>query len=293
MISVILPVFNEARYIARMLESLAEQSVSNWEAVVVDDGSTDDTVDVVARCASNDSRIRLIEPGSKLGKVRAFNRAFAESRGTLICHVGGDDVLPREGLERRVSSLAGSPPLAVSFGKLQFIDSTGTSMGKPIPRGPYGSQSSPGATYTRALAELLFPIPEALPSEDIWLGNGSRACAHDVRHIDEVVTLYRRHQDNSNPRHRPFDVMTEAIARRMEAYELLIASDLPLSEGARVEFQNRTETEHLRRDGKTLTLLAQRRTAPVDRLALASMSRPSLWRVRQRLGPMASGWRRR
>lgn len=293
MISVILPVYNEARYIARMLESLTQQSIDSWEAVVVDDGSTDNTVDIVAGWAAADSRIRLIDPQTKLGKVKAFNRAFAESSGDLICHVGGDDVLPRHGLEHRVRSLVGAPDRAVSFGKLQFIDPAGRSVGRPIPRGSHGSQSSPGATYTRSLADLLFPIPEALPSEDIWLGNGARACSQEVRHVDEVVTLYRRHHENSNPRHRPFDVMNEAIARRMGAYELLMSSALPLPTAARAEFENRVETERLRYQGRTMALLAHRGTAAIDRLALASMSRSSLWRMRQRLGPMASGWRRR
>lgn len=293
MISVILPVYNEAEYIGHFLESLARQSISDWEVVVVDDGSTDNTIDIVAAWSRNDSRIRVIDPKTKLGKVEAFNRAFAASSGDFICHIGGDDVLPRRGLEHRVHSLLRSPARAVSFGKLQFIDSAGTVTGKPIPRGAFGSQSSPGATYTRPLADLIFPIPSSLPSEDIWLGNAARACSETTYHINKTITLYRRHSLNSNPRHQSFDKMNQAISERMDAYNLLLASELPIPPEFRTEFLRRIQTETFRSNGMTRPILTQAGTTIVDRLANASMSNPHLWRLRQTLGAAASGWRGR
>lgn len=292
-ISLLLPVYNEARYISHLFESLLVQTRPDWEVIVVNDGSTDETVTIAQDYADRDSRIRLIDPGGKPGKVAAFNIAFQESRGDLVCHVGGDDILPPDGLELRIDSLTGARRRSLSLGKLQFIDESGTRFGRPIPRGPSGSQSSPGATYTRTLAELIFPVPLTLPSEDIWLGNAARACSAETRHIQRVVTLYRRHQMNSNPRNKPFDEMSESIARRMRAYQLLLESDLPIPPEYRQLFEHRVTTESLRAAGRTTKLLTHTPTRIIDRLALASMSRSTLWTIRQRAGYAASGWRGR
>src|SRR5699024_977654 len=105
MLSIVLPVHNEAKHLSSLFQCLIDQTASDWEAVVVDDGSTDETATIARAWANEDARIRFINPQRKIGKVSAFNLAFRESRGDQVCHIGGDDLIPPDGLEIRINSL--------------------------------------------------------------------------------------------------------------------------------------------------------------------------------------------
>lgn len=290
-VSVIAPVYNEQLYLSQMLESLVQQDHRDWEILLVDDGSTDDTARIIEEWSARDPRIKTVSLGEKLGKVAAFNRAFEAATGDLICHVGGDDTLPRNSLSERVRALNGAPELSVALGKLQVVDAENQPVGSPIPRGANGSQSSPGATYSRKLADLIFPVPTVLPSEDIWLGNAAVACSKKVIHMRSAVINYRIHPNNSNPRHKPFKAMSRAMSERLEAYHLLLNSSLPIGVESRRKFQMFATAEQLRYEGATLRIVSLRGLPLVDRVAIASMSNPVLWTVRQHLGVLATGWR--
>jgi glycosyltransferase involved in cell wall biosynthesis len=98
--SVIICAYNYARFLPRCLESALSQSRPADEIIVVDDGSTDETAEVVKRF----SQVRYIRQ-ENAGKAAAFNRGFRESQGDLICHLDADDYwLPRK-LERVTDAL--------------------------------------------------------------------------------------------------------------------------------------------------------------------------------------------
>lgn len=294
LVSVLIPARNEEDYLSEMLASLAAQSYPHWEAILVDDGSIDQTPNIMRDWASRDDRFRIASVGTRLGKVLAFNLAFRCSRGSIICHVGGDDLMPTDSLEARRLAFKGTLGRTVVLGKLQVIDSNGRSLGQAIPRGTKGSQSGPGSAFSRRLADEIFPVPVELPSEDIWLGYAAVGCASEVIHIREIVTKYRVHSENSNPRSKPFNDMTESIHRRMAALQLLLdAPHLPLRHSSRSYLQERCKAEAFRYNGQVLRILGMRHLPLADRLAIATMSQPLLWALRQRLGHVLSGWRKR
>lgn len=293
MISILTPAFNEERHLEGMLKSVCAQSCPDWELLLVDDGSQDRTAKIIEEWAAKDQRIKIVSLGVKLGKVPAFNLLFSEASGDLICHVGADDLLPEDSLDVRRQELAESSGSAVLLGKFQMIDSDGEMCSGIMPRGANGSQSSPGATYNRELADIIFPIPEELPSEDIWLGNAAVGCANQIIHTGNVIIHYRVHGGNSNPRAKTFEKMSDAINARMEALRLLSDSDLPIREQYRDDLSNRYQLESLRRSGDLRKVLTHRPSKLVDRVAIASMASPTLWRMRQHLGVLATGWRGR
>ncbi|GAA8846857.1 hypothetical protein DUHN55_21480 [Helicobacter pylori] len=292
-VSIVTPAYNEELFLPTMLESLLVQTHTDWELLLVDDGSTDGTASIIEEWATKEPRIKAVSLRQRLGKVAAFNVAYAASTGDLICHVGADDVLPSDSLSRRVKALGNTPQLSVVLGKLQMMDSEGAVISRPFPRGPRGSQSSAGATYTRALADLLFPIPESLPSEDIWLGNGAVGIAHSVRHVADTVYLYRIHGANSNPRHKNFEQMSQAMHSRSRAVSLLAASALPLHSSSRADLLAREKVEEHRYQREYLRILTAPRISVVDKIATLSMSHPFLWTLRQKAGVAATGWRGR
>lgn len=292
-ISIITPVFNEEDHLDDFFASIRKQDVDSWEVVVVDDGSTDATLEIAHLASVNEPRIRVVSPGRKLGKVAAFNRAFEASSGQRVCHVGGDDTIPPGSLRERIEALPNPSTSAVAFGKIRFMTADGTPYGSPIPRGPYGSRSSGGATYTRALADQIFPIPEVLPAEDTWLGTAASGLSNDVVHVGTTLLHYRQHSNNSHFRSRPFSWMSEALHAREHACRLLLASDLPFGPEFISTLRTRVAMEEDRYEGRTWQILRRHDSPIPDRLGTAAMSHPALWRVRQLLGSAASGWRGR
>lgn len=293
MISVIAPVFNEERHLPQMLQSLIDQTYPDWELLILDDGSQDATPEIIEEWASTDKRIKPISLRTKFGKVAAFNATFKSSSGRYICHVGGDDVLPDNSLEVRVRALNEAPLMSVLLGKLRIVNDSGQTISHLVPRGRNGSQSSPGATYSRELADIIFPVPYQLPSEDIWLGNAAVGCAESILHTPHAVVNYRFHSGNSNPRYQKFDAVTESIHDRSLAIHLLAISTLPLRPEYRDSLRRRYEVENLRYSGDLRKIAIHPQTPLVEKLATASMAHPMLWKARQSLGTVATGWRGR
>jgi glycosyltransferase involved in cell wall biosynthesis len=219
-ISILSAVYNEAAHIGEMVQSVLSQSEIGWELLFVDDGSTDNSVDVIRRFAGEDCRIRLVSHGVKLGKVSAFNKAFAESKGDVIVLLAGDDRLPPDSLSIRYRAMAavGHDSPAAAFFKIRTFSKFRKFDGMVLPRGKSSSRSGGSIAMNRTLAEILFPIEESLVSEDIWLGAASVDLASSIIQKSDVVLEYRIHDGNSNPRNRPFDEMTESIcAHRIHA----------------------------------------------------------------------------
>lgn len=89
--SVIVPVYNHERYIGSALDTLLAQTDGDWEAVVVNDGSTDGTPAIIESYARRDTRIRIIHKANG-GQPTALNAGLREARGTWICWLSSDDL---------------------------------------------------------------------------------------------------------------------------------------------------------------------------------------------------------
>lgn len=103
-VSVVLPVFNAAATIRRAVESVRAQTWTDWELVVVDDGSTDGTREILRGLAQEDARVRVIER-AHAGVVAAANAAMAAASGEFIARMDADDVAWPERLAAQVAFL--------------------------------------------------------------------------------------------------------------------------------------------------------------------------------------------
>ena len=97
-ISVLMPVRDARETVEEAMESVKAQSLANWELVVVDDGSQDDTPEILERLAEEDARIVLIRQEAK-GIAEALNRGLADCRGEFIARMDADDVMDARRLE--------------------------------------------------------------------------------------------------------------------------------------------------------------------------------------------------
>ena len=101
-ISVILPVFNEEKYIKKAISSVLDQSREDFELIIVNDGSTDDTLAIIN--SFNDSRIKLINQ-SRQGPGAARNRALEIAKGEYVMFIDGDDFFCSEAFETAYSEI--------------------------------------------------------------------------------------------------------------------------------------------------------------------------------------------
>ena len=104
LVSVIMPAYNSARYIAESVRSVQAQTFGGWELIVVDDGSTDDTAAVVRDLAEADSRVRLVARPNG-GQAAARNTGLREARGRLVAFLDSDDLWLPEKLSAQLAVL--------------------------------------------------------------------------------------------------------------------------------------------------------------------------------------------
>ena len=127
-VSVVLPVRNEERYIGGAVGSILRQTFGDLELIVLDDGSTDRTSEIVAAMAAGDGRVKLVSTEGR-GLVHALNAGVALARGTYIARMDGDDIARPERLARQVSELDSRPSLGVLGTRVQYIDADGRPVG--------------------------------------------------------------------------------------------------------------------------------------------------------------------
>ncbi|MBS1714030.1 MAG: glycosyltransferase family 2 protein [Armatimonadetes bacterium] len=140
-VSVLTPTFDHARYVGECVESVLGQTFEDWEMIVVDDGSTDGTPDIVE--GYRDSRIRILRrPHSGIGALcDTYNAALREASGAYVAILEGDDTWPPGKLKNQVPELEGSDAVLVSGPTLMVDDE-----GRTVTRIPEVRPSTEGLT---------------------------------------------------------------------------------------------------------------------------------------------------
>src|SRR5689334_23375145 len=123
-LSVVVPVYNVERYLDECLASLAAQHVEDFEAILVDDGSTDGSAAIARRHAGRDPRFRLVSQGNA-GLGAARNAGVELARGEFLAFLDSDDKVPADGYARMLASLerTGSD---FATGNIHRFDGTGS-----------------------------------------------------------------------------------------------------------------------------------------------------------------------
>lgn len=120
-----LPVFNGERFLRRAIDSVLAQSLAEWELVISDNGSTDQTEEIARTYAQRDSRIRYFRNAENLGASANFEIAFRMSRGRYFCWLAYDDWYHPDYLSRCVEVLESNPGAALCFTAMGVVDESG------------------------------------------------------------------------------------------------------------------------------------------------------------------------
>ena len=126
-VSVVMPVYNGARWLESAVRSVIEQSVTDLELVIVDDGSFDRTPEIIAKFAATDKRVRPLRKGNS-GIADSLNQGIAAARGEWICRLDADDLSLPDRIERQLALAAVNPTAVLVGGDLVTIDSEGNAV---------------------------------------------------------------------------------------------------------------------------------------------------------------------
>jgi len=137
-ISVLLPVFNAERYLGAALESVLAQTFTDFECVIVDDGSTDTSPTILAQYAAHDGRIRIIRQ-ENMGIVAALNRGLAECRAPLVARMDADDICLPQRLATQLDYLDKHPEVVAVGTAFQLMSAAGVP--GPVVRHPRSAQT--------------------------------------------------------------------------------------------------------------------------------------------------------
>jgi len=217
LVSVIVPVFNQGALAVQAVDSVLSQSYPHVQTIVVDDGSTDGTADLISRQFGK--RVTLLRQANK-GPSAATNAALHVAKGDIIALMGGDDISTGDRLAHQIEILA-SNEWDIVFSLPILIDQEGETLEdtrypvffsprrhKPVFTSLYFDDNyfcAPSATMHRAVAEAVGPFHEGLiqlQDYDYWLR--AAGLGYRIGLFDHRVVKYRRHIGNLSTNQRDF-----------------------------------------------------------------------------------------
>ena len=102
LVSVITPMHNSGRYILDTIESVKNQTYKNWEMIIIDDCSTDNSVELVKKYIQSDERIKLIRLEENVGVAKARNKGIENSKGRYLAFLDSDDLWLPDKLNKQI-----------------------------------------------------------------------------------------------------------------------------------------------------------------------------------------------
>jgi glycosyltransferase involved in cell wall biosynthesis len=236
LVSILVGNYNYANYIRQTIESVLVQTFTNWELIICDDGSTDQSVAVIASYLERDRRIRLLRKPNG-GHASALNAAFAECRGDLICLLDSDDVYLPQKLERVVQASEADPQKGVIVHRVIRVNESRRRQGvwplsNSLPDGWYGpallrtggilpyTPPTSGLALRREIAEILFPLPTTPPlhmcPDQVVMRLAPLTT--QVGRVPKALAEYRLHRTNTYGQRT---VSAQSINRELELCEAL------------------------------------------------------------------------
>lgn len=125
LVSIVMPSYNTGRFIVESIRSVMAQTYTNWELIIVDDCSTDDTMDVISGICS---RIRVLQNTTNSGAAVSRNRALREARGKYIAFLDSDDLWAPDKLEKQIRFMEENG-YDFTYTKYNEIDENGAALG--------------------------------------------------------------------------------------------------------------------------------------------------------------------
>ena len=195
-VSIITPSWNSEKYIEKTIESVQKQTYMNWEMIVVDDCSTDRTVEIVEKISEEDPRVRIIRQEVNGGAAKARNRSLCEATGRYIAYLDADDIWKPTKLEKQVEFMKANH-CGFSCASYEVIDDEGRALNKEVhmlPSVDYVGFLTNNLLQTVDKKYLVMPDIRRRQDAATWLQ--VLKAGYKCYGIDEVLAEYRRAENS-------------------------------------------------------------------------------------------------
>jgi len=201
LVSIITPNHNGAQYIAETIRSVRSQSYPHWEMIIIDDCSTDNSLEIIKEFIQTDNRIKIVRHVKKVGPAKARNSGIKIARGRYVAFIDSDDLWLPEKLEIQVAFML-EKKTVLSYTSYKKINENNDVISKII-LAPDSviykelllscSIGNSTAMYDADKLNKMY-VPDILTSEDhaLWLSILKQG--YTARGIIEPLTLYRVHR---------------------------------------------------------------------------------------------------
>ena len=221
LVSIVTPAYNQAEYLADTIESVLAQDYPNIEYIVLDDGSTDSTPEVLR---AYEGRVR-IERHANIGQAATLNKGWASAKGEFLAYLSSDDRLLPNAVSRLVDALRAAPAASVAYSDFYLVDADGCRL-REVRAEDFDSerltvdlvcQPAVGAIFRREVWSREGGWNEnyrQVPDFEFWLR--AQRLGDFVR-VPELLSEYRVHEGSASFRPMPVE-RAEEIVRVMEGY---------------------------------------------------------------------------
>lgn len=244
LISVVMTVYNAAEFVLEAVESIQNQNYPNWELIIVNDGSTDKTGEILRKLAKNDKRIVLINCVKNRGASVASNLGLSKAKGQFIARMDADDITLPDRLAKQVDFLQKHKKVIVVGGQCELIDRDGNSIG--MKNFPTSHAEIYGALYQiNPIQHPSLMINTALLGAHKITYHTEVLLAHDLEilfklaqygkfaNLADVVLKYRIHSDSLSLK-QPKETFRHTLAVREMARKMY--GYVPSKKGILVNF---------------------------------------------------------
>lgn len=252
LVSVIIASYNHGPYIEASIASVLAQTYGNIELLVVDDGSSDDSVERIGKLQQEHGFDFLVQKNQ--GLSRTLNDSVARARGNLIVSFGSDDVMLPERLALQVAYMQGKPEVGICAGNIEEIDAQGVSRGTPreLPLRRLDFEDvflnrktgapAPTLMFRREALEKVGGFDPQIRLEDLYIQLKVTRAGYFVDILGEVLALYRVHGTNTYKNYR---FMVDNVLRTYAQF-----NDHPAYEEVCARFRNSMLLKCARTDRK-------------------------------------------
>lgn len=255
LVTVIIASYNHGPYVEASIRSVLDQTYPEVELLVIDDGSTDDSVErIQALQADHDFDFRVQQ---NQGLTRTLNDAIARSRGSLIASFGSDDIMLPERLALQVEYMADKPEVGICAGNIELMHSDGTPFPESRQKGnipfrrldfddmflerkPY--PPAPTLLFRKEALEKVGGFNPEIRLEDLYIELKITHAGYFIDALGVILARYRKHETNS---YKNLRFMCDSILRIYREY-----ADHPQYEAVRSRFLNSMFLKSANRDRK-------------------------------------------
>jgi glycosyltransferase involved in cell wall biosynthesis len=227
-VSIVIPCYNREKYLGLAIQSVLDQTFTNFELIICDDGSTDSSLQIARQFATSDTRIKVLASEQNQGVALALKKGFDIAQGEFIGQVDSDDLLEPPALEITVQALEGDPGLGMVYTNYIEINEEGekTSVGRrcSIPYSKERLLTSFMTFHFRLIRKSVYDKVGGINTrfntfEDydlcLKISEVSR-----IRRVNDFLYLYRQHSESISAKSSlerialNVEVITEALSRR-------------------------------------------------------------------------------